>query len=72
MRRRSAAEPEIGHLKAEHRIERNYLKGRDGDHINAVLVATGYNFDLLPRGFEALFRALITVLRRAGAAPQNA
>ena len=27
MRRRAAVEPVIGHLKAEHRMERNYLKG---------------------------------------------
>ncbi len=28
---------------------RNYLKGRDGDRINAVLAAAGYNFGLLLR-----------------------
>jgi transposase, IS5 family len=28
---------------------RNYLKGRDGDRINAVLAAAGYNFALLLR-----------------------
>jgi hypothetical protein len=31
MRRRAAVEPVIGHIKAEHRMGRNYLKGRDGD-----------------------------------------
>jgi transposase, IS5 family len=30
-------------LKAEHRMDRNYLKGRDGDRINAVLAAASYN-----------------------------
>jgi len=30
MRRRAAIEPVIGHMKAEHRMGRNYLKGRDG------------------------------------------
>jgi hypothetical protein len=44
MRRRAAVEPVIGHMKAEHRMGRNYLKGRDGDRINAVLAAAGYNF----------------------------
>ena len=38
-RRRSAVEPVIGHVKAEHRMDRNYLKGRDGDRANAVLAA---------------------------------
>jgi hypothetical protein len=34
----------IGHLKDDHRMRRNHLKGRDGDRINAVLAAAGYNF----------------------------
>jgi len=43
MKRRAAVEPVIGHLKAEHRMDRNRLKGREGDRINAVLAAAGYN-----------------------------
>jgi hypothetical protein len=39
MRRRAAVEPVIGHLKDDHRMRRNHLKGRDGDRINAVLAA---------------------------------
>src|SRR5258707_4183855 len=50
MRRRAAIEPVIGHLKGDHRMGRNYLKGR-GDRINAVLAAAGYNFSLLLRWF---------------------
>ena len=42
MRRRAAVEPVIGHMKAEHRMGRNYLKGRDGDRCNAVLAAADY------------------------------
>ena len=41
MRRRAAVEPVTGHLKDDHRMRRNYLKGRDGDRINAVLAAAG-------------------------------
>jgi IS5 family transposase len=44
MRRRSAVEPVIGHLKAEHRMGRNHLAGAEGDAINAILAAAGYNF----------------------------
>jgi IS5 family transposase len=44
LRRRSAIEPVIGHLKSEHRMGRNYLWHRDGDATNAVLAAVGYNF----------------------------
>jgi IS5 family transposase len=37
-RRRQAV---IGHLKDDQRTRRNHLTGRDGDLINAVLVAVG-------------------------------
>ena len=43
LRRRSAVEPVIGHLKAEHRMGRNYLWHRQGDATNAILAAAGYN-----------------------------
>jgi IS5 family transposase len=65
MRRRAAVEPVIGHLKDGHRMDRNYLKGRDGDRINAVLAAAGYNFSLLRRWFSRLWRALLMILARA-------
>jgi IS5 family transposase len=44
LRRRSAIEPVIGHLKAEGHLGRCYLKGRAGDAANAILSAIGYNF----------------------------
>jgi uncharacterized membrane protein YtjA (UPF0391 family) len=47
MRRRAVVEPVIGHRKAKHRMDRNYLNGRAGDRINAVLAA-GYNFGYCP------------------------
>jgi IS5 family transposase len=53
MRRRAAVEPVIGHLKDDHRMRRNHLKGRDGDRINAVLAAAGYNFGSSGAGSEA-------------------
>jgi len=62
MKRRAAIEPVIGHIKAEHRMDRNYLKGRDGDHINAVLAAAGYNFSLLIRWLRFLLRRLLQLL----------
>ncbi|WP_374900894.1 transposase, partial [Brucella endophytica] len=54
MRRRSAVEPVIGHIKAEHRMDRNYLAGKQGDAINAVLAAAGYNFSLLVKWLKSL------------------
>jgi IS5 family transposase len=62
MKRRAAIEPVIGHVKAEHRMDRNYLKGREGDRINAILAAAGYNFSLLLRWLAELLRALIRLL----------
>jgi IS5 family transposase len=72
MCRRAAVEPVIGHIKAEHRMGRNHLKGRDGDRINAVLAAAGYNFGLLLRWLERLLRALIRALLQPRGAGQTA
>lgn len=44
MKRRAAVEPGIGHLKQEHRMDRNRLKGIDGDCFNAIMSAAGMNF----------------------------
>jgi IS5 family transposase len=51
MKRRAAVEPSIGHLKQEHRLERNRLKGVAGDAINAVLAAAAMNFHKLLGAF---------------------
>ena len=64
MRRRAAVEPVIGHLKDDHRMRRNHLKGRDGDRINAVLAAAGYNFSLLRRWLTNLLRGLLWIICR--------
>lgn len=44
-------------------MRRNYLKGRDGDRINAVLAAA-YNFSLLRRWFDEFWRALLLLTFR--------
>jgi hypothetical protein len=69
MRRRAAVKPVIGHLKDDHRMRRNHLKGRQGDRINAVRVAAGYNFSLLLRWFRRLLCALLLILACALLAP---
>jgi transposase, IS5 family len=51
LRRRSAIEPVIGHLKQDHRMKRNYLQGKEGDEINALLVGCGFNLRKLTRVF---------------------
>ena len=62
LRRRSAVEPVIGHLKSEHRMGRNYLWHRQGDAINAVLAAAGYNFRRLIRWLQLLLRQILVRL----------
>ena len=62
LHRRSAVEPVIGHLKSEHRMGRNYLWYRQGDAINAVLAAAGYNFRRLIRWLELLLFQILAQL----------
>ncbi|MGY4372859.1 IS5 family transposase [Bradyrhizobium sp. i1.3.6] len=72
MRRRAAVEPVIGHLKDDHRMRRNHLKGRDGDRTNAVLAAAGYNFSLLRRWLTELLCGLLWILCRQLSQPHLA
>jgi transposase, IS5 family len=58
MKRRAAVEPGIGHLKQEHRLDRNRLKGVLGDQINAILSAAGMNFRKLLRWLEESLRLI--------------
>lgn len=56
-RRRAAIEPIIGHLKSDHRMQRNYLKGFLGDQINLLLAATAFN---LKKWMNIYFYAFFT------------
>ncbi len=51
IKRRSAIEPLIGHLKRGHRMGRNFLKGIDGDRHNPILAAAGLNMAKLLAAF---------------------
>ena len=46
-------------------LDRNHLKGREGDRINAVLAAAGYNFGVLLRWLAELLRALILTIAQS-------
>jgi len=52
-RKRAAIEPIIGHLKQDHRAVRNYLKGQDGDSINFIMAAAGFNFNKVMKKLKA-------------------
>ena len=68
IRRRSAIEPAIGHMNADGKLDRNWLKGALGDAINAVLCGAGHNLRMILRKLR-LFYALVLValLNRATA-----
>jgi transposase, IS5 family len=65
MKHRAAVEPSIGHLKTEHRLERNRLKGAAGNAVNAVLAAAAMNFRKLLRAVPRSFmREIYAILNR--------
>jgi IS5 family transposase len=47
IKRRSAIEPTIGHMKADGKFDRNWLKGAGGDAMHAVLCGAGHNVRLI-------------------------
>ncbi|MCP4185103.1 MAG: IS5 family transposase [Hyphomicrobiales bacterium] len=64
MRRRSAIEPVIGHMKQDGHLERNHLKGAEGDAVNAILTAAGHNLRLLARWLSLLFVFFLTAIMK--------
>jgi transposase, IS5 family len=54
LKRRQAIEPLIGHTKADHRMDRCWLKGAAGDALHAVLCAAGFNIRWLLRAIARL------------------
>ena len=43
LKRRNAVEPVIGHMKSVGRLARNFLKGIEGDAMNALPCGAGHN-----------------------------
>ena len=68
LRRRSAIEAVIGHMKAEGHLGRCYLKGRAGDAANAILSAVGYNLRLLLAWLRMILRRVLLALVQTFAA----
>jgi len=64
LRRRSAIEPVIGHLKSDTRMDRNYLKGALGDKINALLCGSGANIRKLIAAFFLPVDGIIQILEK--------
>jgi len=71
-RRRAAIEPVIGHLKSDHAMARNYLKGFKGDEINLLLAASAFNlkkwmniyfYALFIQDFSLMLLAVVQIKR---------
>ena len=62
LKRRSAIEPVIGHMKNDGRLGRNFLAGRIGDAVNALLCGAGYNLRLILNYLAEFLRALFVLL----------
>jgi transposase, IS5 family len=54
LKRRTAVEPAIGHLKSDHRMDRCWLKGALGDALHTISCAAGYNLRWLLRAIARL------------------
>jgi len=54
---RAGIEPLIGHVKHDHRMIVNYLSGTQGDAINTLLAAAGFNFKKMLRRIKAETKA---------------
>jgi IS5 family transposase len=54
-RRRASIEPIIGHLKQDHRLNRNFYKGIVGDNINIMLAAAAFNFKRMMNKWKSSF-----------------
>lgn len=62
--RRSVIEADIGHMKGEHRLDRNYLKGKEGDTLNVVFSACGYNLRMIYRRIASTFFVAIIFIKK--------
>ncbi len=73
-KRRSAIEPVFGHVKSDNRMSKNYLKGIEGDRINAILSGCGFNMRKLLAVFlwpYFILRKLARLLRNSGLRAPN-
>jgi len=65
-RSRAGIEPVIGHIKHDHRMIRNYLKGEMGDKVNTIMAATAFNLkkmlSRIKKELENIFSNFIRII----------
>lgn len=64
LKRRNAVEPVIGHMKSDGRLGRNFLKGAEGDAMNALLCGAGHNLRKILRKLALFWAHIMSVLMR--------
>ena len=64
LRRRSAIEPTIGHMKTDGRLARCPLKGTLGDALHAVLCGCGHNIRLILAHLRAIVVEILELILR--------
>ncbi len=62
IKRRSAIEPTIGHMKSEGKLGRNWLKFALGDALHAILCGAGHNIRLLLRQLRRFYTFIFMLL----------
>lgn len=62
LKRRNAIEPVIGHMKSDGRLDRNFLKGRVGDAMNALLCGAGHNLRKILRRLQFFWLRILQAL----------
>ena len=67
IRRRSAIEPAIGHMKMDGKLDRNWLKGALGDAMHAVLCGAGYNLRMILRKLRFFYALMLAMLLNSAA-----
>ena len=72
LRRRSAIEPMIGHMKTDGRLARCALKGTRGDALHAVLCGCGHNIRMILAHLRALWVQILAALLGAFGAKGSA
>lgn len=60
--KRAAIEPIIGHIKQDHRLNRNYYKGIVGDNINIMLAAAAFNFKRVMNKIKSSFDQFLEII----------
>lgn len=72
LRRRSAIEAMIGHMKNDGLLERCHLKGTNGDAIHAILCGIGHNLRQMVAFWRAVLFWLLNMCTRCINRPENA